>query len=215
MLVVLFWGLKAGHSCSLDVLYGGLGISKLQFLFLFLFSLNFWSSKRWIRIHLEVLDPDPYPQHWWKLTSGRKSLENSNWIWIHFHFFIFFHLKLLETANKIFCFRGSRWTDSTSPTAATATTACSAAPGGGAAVPLPGVPGRLPRPGPAGGARQDPQPAQQVPRLRPHFSQGTHPHTQMYILSGLRFHIHLIRIRIRIQHFGLNTDPDPIRIQGF
>jgi hypothetical protein len=25
----------------------------------------------------------------------------------------------------------------------------------------------------------------------------------------------LIRIWIRIQHFGLNTDPDPIRIQGF
>jgi hypothetical protein len=30
---------------------------------------------------------------------------------------------------------------------------------------------------------------------------------------GLRIRIHLIRIRI--QHFRLNTDPDPIRIQGF
>jgi hypothetical protein len=33
--------------------------------------------------------------------------------------------------------------------------------------------------------------------------------------SGLRIRIHLIRIRIRIQHFRLNTDPDLIRIQGF
>jgi hypothetical protein len=31
--------------------------------------------------------------------------------------------------------------------------------------------------------------------------------------SGLRIRIHFIRIRI--QHFRLNTDPDPIRIQGF
>ncbi len=31
--------------------------------------------------------------------------------------------------------------------------------------------------------------------------------------SGLRIRIHFIRIRI--QHFKLNTDPDPIRIQGF
>jgi hypothetical protein len=31
--------------------------------------------------------------------------------------------------------------------------------------------------------------------------------------AGLRFRIHFIRIRI--QHFRLNTDPDPIRIQGF
>jgi hypothetical protein len=30
---------------------------------------------------------------------------------------------------------------------------------------------------------------------------------------GFRIRIHLIRIRI--QHFGLNTDPDPMRIQGF
>jgi hypothetical protein len=32
---------------------------------------------------------------------------------------------------------------------------------------------------------------------------------------GLRIRMHLIRIRIRIQHFRLNNDPDPIRIQGF
>jgi hypothetical protein len=31
--------------------------------------------------------------------------------------------------------------------------------------------------------------------------------------SGLRILIHLIRIRI--QQFRLNTNPDPIRIQGF
>jgi hypothetical protein len=33
------------------------------------------------------------------------------------------------------------------------------------------------------------------------------PPKQMYILPGLRIHIHLIRIWIRIQHFRLNTDP--------
>jgi hypothetical protein len=35
--------------------------------------------------------------------------------------------------------------------------------------------------------------------------------------AGLRIRIHFIRIRILIQHFRLNTDPDPkpIRIQGF
>jgi hypothetical protein len=31
--------------------------------------------------------------------------------------------------------------------------------------------------------------------------------------AGLRIRIHFIRIRI--QHFRLNTYPDPIRIQGF
>jgi hypothetical protein len=31
--------------------------------------------------------------------------------------------------------------------------------------------------------------------------------------AGLRIRIHVIRIRI--QHFRLNTDPDPIRILGF
>jgi hypothetical protein len=31
--------------------------------------------------------------------------------------------------------------------------------------------------------------------------------------AGLRIRIHFIRIRI--QHFRLNTNPDPIRIQGF
>jgi hypothetical protein len=44
------------YSCSLDVLYGGLGISKLQFekninFFSFNFS-NFWSSRPWIWIRL-------------------------------------------------------------------------------------------------------------------------------------------------------------------
>ncbi len=36
-------------------------------------------------------------------------------------------------------------------------------------------------------------------------------------LAGLRIRIHFIRIQIWIQHFRLNTDPDPdpIRIQGF
>jgi hypothetical protein len=46
-----------GFSCSFDVLYEGLGISKLQFLIkkdkTFVFFLNFWSSKHWIRIGSE------------------------------------------------------------------------------------------------------------------------------------------------------------------
>jgi hypothetical protein len=33
--------------------------------------------------------------------------------------------------------------------------------------------------------------------------------------AGLRIRIHFIRIRVRIQHFSLNADPGPIRIQGF
>ncbi len=53
-------------SCSLDVLNRGLGLGKLQFdkniKFFFQFS-NFWSSKPWIRIwidiQLKMLDPDP------------------------------------------------------------------------------------------------------------------------------------------------------------
>ncbi len=34
-----------------------------------------------------------------------------------------------------------------------------------------------------------------------------------YLFPGFRVCIHLIRIRI--QHFRLNTDPDPIRMRGF
>jgi hypothetical protein len=36
---------------------------------------------------------------------------------------------------------------------------------------------------------------------------------QVACYAGFRIRIHLIRIRIR--HFGLNTDPDQIPIQGF
>ncbi len=39
-----------------------------------------------------------------------------------------------------------------------------------------------------------------------------------FLLRPLRatvFRIRIHLIRIRIQHFRLNTDPDPIRIQGF
>jgi hypothetical protein len=47
-------------SFCLDVLYGGLGISKLQFFDrkYLKFKLSFWSSKP---DSLEMLDPDPYP----------------------------------------------------------------------------------------------------------------------------------------------------------
>jgi hypothetical protein len=40
---------------------------------------------------------------------------------------------------------------------------------------------------------------------------------EKYYFAGFRIRIHLIRLRILIQHFRLNTDPDPdpIRIQGF
>jgi hypothetical protein len=45
-----------GFFCNLDVLYGGLGIGKLQF-----DKKNFWSLKPWIRIGIQpkLLDPDP------------------------------------------------------------------------------------------------------------------------------------------------------------
>ncbi len=36
---------------------------------------------------------------------------------------------------------------------------------------------------------------------------------EVVLQVGLRIRIHFIRIRI--QHFRLNTDPDPIRIEGF
>jgi hypothetical protein len=62
-----------GFSCSLDILYEGLGngTSKLQFLiykkiynfcFSYKFFFNFWSSKPWIRIGIQpkMLDPDRY-----------------------------------------------------------------------------------------------------------------------------------------------------------
>jgi hypothetical protein len=52
----LLWA--GGFFCNLDILYGGLGIGKLQFLikkkfnfcFQLLFFFNFWSLKPWIRI---------------------------------------------------------------------------------------------------------------------------------------------------------------------
>jgi hypothetical protein len=63
-----------GFSCSLGFLYGGLGISKLQFLikkieikFPAIHIFQFYVIKPWIRIRnlnpqLEkMLDPDPYP----------------------------------------------------------------------------------------------------------------------------------------------------------
>ncbi len=37
----------------------------------------------------------------------------------------------------------------------------------------------------------------------------------LLLTAGLRIRIQFIRIRIQLQHFRLNTDPDPIRIQGF
>ncbi len=51
-----------GFSSSLDILYGGVGISKLQFLTkkdikkfqLYFFSLIFWSSKPWILILIRI-----------------------------------------------------------------------------------------------------------------------------------------------------------------
>jgi hypothetical protein len=39
--------------------------------------------------------------------------------------------------------------------------------------------------------------------------------SRLKIIAVFRIRINLIRIQIRIQHFRLNTDPDPIRIQGF
>jgi hypothetical protein len=58
-------------SCNLDVLYGHLGMSKMQFLIknekyqkifpAVSFFFSFWSSKPWIRINIQpkLMDPDP------------------------------------------------------------------------------------------------------------------------------------------------------------
>ncbi len=61
-----------GFFYNLDILYGGLGIGKLQFLIKkkkkisAVIFLNFWSLKPWIRIrigvHPKMLDPDPDPE---------------------------------------------------------------------------------------------------------------------------------------------------------
>jgi hypothetical protein len=63
-----------GFFYNLDILYGGLGIGKLQFLIIKKYKkisaaifFNFWSLKPWIRIgsgsrigvHPKMLDPDP------------------------------------------------------------------------------------------------------------------------------------------------------------
>jgi hypothetical protein len=73
VLDVLFGGAQ-GFACSLDVLfYGGLGISKLQFLskkvlqkisavFFFLKFFRIGSGSE----SLEMLDSGPDPQHWFK-----------------------------------------------------------------------------------------------------------------------------------------------------
>ncbi len=83
-----------GFFCNLDVLYGGLGIGKLQFLikkkFNFFSSCNFffkfWSLKPWIRIgsgsgsirigiQPKMLDPDEMnadPQPWWSYSNALK-----------------------------------------------------------------------------------------------------------------------------------------------
>ncbi len=73
----MFWSVgwplvrPEGFFCNLDILYGGLGIGKLQFFIkkknLIFFSaeifFQFWSLKPWIRIRIGVqrkmLDPDP------------------------------------------------------------------------------------------------------------------------------------------------------------
>jgi hypothetical protein len=72
-----------GFSCSLNVLYGGLGISNLQFVIKIIsnffpaviFFHHFWSSKPWIQIWIDtgiqpkMLDPKPMnpdPKHYKK-----------------------------------------------------------------------------------------------------------------------------------------------------
>jgi hypothetical protein len=63
-----------GFFCSLDILYGGIGIVKMQFLIqkYLIFSPNYLSSKSWIRNDSlpKMLDPDqdlksmnPDPKH--------------------------------------------------------------------------------------------------------------------------------------------------------
>ncbi len=53
----MFSLMAEGFSCSLVVLYVGLGTSKLQLLFFFLLKLffsNFWTSKPWIHILIRI-----------------------------------------------------------------------------------------------------------------------------------------------------------------
>jgi hypothetical protein len=73
--VLKFWMSAEGFFCSLNFLYGDLGISKLQFFTKYILKnvllsifFNFWSSKPWIwiGIQLKMLDPDtmnPDPKH--------------------------------------------------------------------------------------------------------------------------------------------------------
>jgi hypothetical protein len=83
-----------GFFCNLDVLYGALGIHKLQFLIQnkcnFFSAVNFFQYlviKPWIRIRIGILpkmldlDPDPYqmntdPKPWFLCTGGVSSALN-------------------------------------------------------------------------------------------------------------------------------------------
>jgi hypothetical protein len=58
-----------GFSCSLDVLYGVQGIRKYQFVSQLYISLNFWSSKPWIRIVIQPKMLAPDPKHWYIICS--------------------------------------------------------------------------------------------------------------------------------------------------
>jgi hypothetical protein len=69
-----------GFSCSLGILYGGLGISKLQFLiktikieFLVVNVFQFWIIKPWIRIR----DPDPESGSAIRKNAGSGSVSGS------------------------------------------------------------------------------------------------------------------------------------------
>ncbi len=66
-------------SCSLDVLYGGLGIRKLQFLIKEISAVKPWIWI-WIRIWKKKLDPDPYPDPHWN-QCGSPALVPSNLCW--------------------------------------------------------------------------------------------------------------------------------------
>ncbi len=75
-----------GFFCTLGVLYGGLGISKLKFLIKFIFSavifFNFWSSKPWIQIGIQpkMLDPDPH-----QMNTNPTHCPTSTWPGMRYH----------------------------------------------------------------------------------------------------------------------------------
>ncbi len=120
-----------GFFCNLDILYGGLGIGKLQFLikkkYNFFFSCSFFQflvikalDPYWIRIRIglqpQPLDPDPDPEKWIRLRNTAISLNPpsirsfSSFASHRFPFilhctfwFLLWFLSLLTSSSFVYC----------------------------------------------------------------------------------------------------------------